>query len=71
MNRLDESEIYHWFDIMKNGEELVEIRLIGSNKIGSGYFTDAKTLIEAIRPYTDSYNCYFTINPINYAFYSR
>ena len=71
MNRLDESEIYRWFDIMKNGNELVEIRLIGTNKTGSGYFTDAKTLIDSIKPYTDSYNCYFTINPINPACYSR
>ena len=71
MNRLDESEIYRWFDIMKNGNELVEIRLIGTNKTGSGYFTDAKTLIEAIRPYSDSYNVYFTLNPITPACYSR
>lgn len=71
MNRLDESEVYRWFDILKNNNELVEIRLIGSNKNGSGYFTDAKTLIEAIKPYTDSYNCYFTLNTINPACYSR
>ena len=70
MSRLDESEVYRWFDILKNNE-LVEIRLIGSNKTGSGYFTDAKTLIEAIKPYTDSYNCYFTLNTINPACYSR
>lgn len=71
MNRLDESEVYKWFDILKNNNELVEIRLIGSNKTGSGYFTDAKTLIEAIKPYTDSYNCYFTLNSINPACYGR
>lgn len=71
MSRLDESEVYKWFDILKNNNELVEIRLIGSNKTGSGYFTDAKTLIEAIKPYTDSYNCYFTLNTINPACYSR
>ena len=71
MNRLDESEVYKWFDILKNNNELVEIRLIGSNKTGSGYFTDAKTLIEAIKPYTESYNCYFTLNSINPACYGR
>ena len=71
MSRLDESEVYKWFDILKNNNELVEIRLIGSNKNGSGYFADAKTLIEAIKPYTDSYNCYFTLNSINPACYSR
>ena len=71
MIRLDESEVYKWFDILKNNKELVEIRLIGSNKNGSGYFTDAKTLVEAIKPYTDSYNCYFTLNSINPACYGR
>lgn len=71
MARLDESEVYKWFDILKNNNELVEIRLIGSNKTGSGYFTDAKTLIEAIKPYTDLYNCYFTLNSINPACYGR
>lgn len=71
MARLDESEVYKWFDILKNNKELVEIRLIGSNKNGSGYFTDARTLIEAIKPYTDSYNCYFTLNSINPACYGR
>lgn len=71
MTRLDESEVYKWFDIFKNNNELVEIRLIGSNKNGSGYFTDAKTLIDAIRPYSDSYNIYFTLNPITTACYGR
>lgn len=71
MSRLDEQQVYQWFDIFKNNEELVEIRLIGSNKTASGYFTDAKTLIEAIRPYTDSYNVYFTINKVNQACYGR
>lgn len=69
--RLDESEIYRWYDVMKNNNELVEIRLIGTNKTGSGYFTDPKTLIEAIKPYSDSYNIYFTLNAINPACYSR
>lgn len=71
MSRLDEQQVYQWFDIMKNNNELVEIRLIGSNRTASGYFTDAKTLIDAIRPYTDSYNIYFTINKVNDACYGR
>lgn len=71
MQRLDEQQIFQWFDIMKNNNELVEIRLIGTNKTGSGYFTDARTLIEAVKPYTDSYNLYFTLNSINPACYSR
>ena len=71
MTRLDEQQVYQFFDIFKNNNELVEIRLIGSKKTASGYFTDAKTMIEAIKPYTDSYNVYFTINKVNPACYSR
>lgn len=71
MARLDEAQVYQWFDIFKNNNELVEIRLIGTNKTASGYFTDAKTLIEAIKPYTDTYNVYFTINKVNPACYGR
>ena len=71
MVRLDESEVYRFWDIFKPNGELVEIRLIGSGKTASGYFTDPKTMIEAIKPYTDSYNVYFTINRINPACYGR
>lgn len=71
MSRLDEQQVYQFFDLFKGNKELTEIRLIGSNKTASGYFTDAKTLIEAIRPYTDSYNVYFTINKVNQACYGR
>lgn len=71
MTRLDESEIYKWFDVFKNGNQLVEIRLIGSSKNGSGYFSDPHTLIEAIKPYADYFNIYFVINTINPACYSR
>lgn len=71
MARLDESQIYQFYDIFKNNNELVEIRLIGSNKTGSGYFTNAKTLIEAIKPYSENFNIYFTINKVNDACYGR
>ena len=71
MARLDEAEVYRWFDIMKNNGDLVEIRLIGSNKTASGYFTNAKTLIEAIKPYTETHNIYFTLNKIDPACYGR
>lgn len=71
MARLDEAQVYRWFDIMKNNSDLVEIRLIGSNKTASGYFTNAKTLIEAIKPYTETHNIYFTLNKIDPACYGR
>lgn len=56
---------------MKGENELVEVRLIGSNKTASGYFTNPRTLIEAIKPYTDSFNVYFTLNKIAPACYGR
>lgn len=71
MPRLDEAQVYQFWDIFKPNNELVEIRLIGSGKTASGYFTDPKTMIEAIKPYTDTYNVYFTLNRINPACYGR
>ena len=71
MSRLDKKQVYQWFDIMKNNQDLVEIRLIGSNKTASGYFSDAKALVEAIEPYTDTYNIYFSLNKVNPACYGR
>jgi archaellum biogenesis ATPase FlaH len=71
MVRLDEQQVYQFFDIFKNNNELTEIRIIGSNKTGSGYFTNAQTLIEAIKPYTDTYNIYFSLNKVNPACYGR
>lgn len=72
MPRLDESQVYRWFELFKENEQLTEIRLVANDgKTGSGYFTDAKTLIEAIRPYTDNYNVYFTVNRVNPECYGR
>lgn len=71
MARLDEQQVYQFFDIFKNNNELTEIRIIGSNKTGSGYFTNAQTLIEAVKPYTDTYNIYFSLNKVNPACYGR
>lgn len=71
MARLDESEIYKWFDLFKGNNQLTEIRLIGTNKTASGYFTNPTTLINAIRPYSDDYNIYFTVNRIHESCYGR
>ena len=70
MSRLDEQQVYQFFDIFKNNNELTEIRIIGSNKTGSGYFTNAQTMIEAIKPYTDTYNIYFSLNLYSFIFYT-
>lgn len=71
MLRLDEAQVYQWWDVMKGENELVEVRLIGSNKTASGYFTNPTTLIEAIKPYTDTFNIYFSLNKIDRACYGR
>lgn len=72
MPRLDESQVYRWFELFKENGQLTEIRLVANDgKTGSGYFTDAPTLIEAIKPYTDNYNIYFTVNRVNPECYGR
>lgn len=59
---IDEREIYRWFDLMKNC--LTEVRIIGQKRM-SGYFSDAKTLIDAIKPYEVYGNVYYTLNRLN------
>lgn len=72
MDVIDEREIYRWFNVFKGGNQLTEIRIISNdNKIGSGYFTDAQTMINAVRPYANDYSVYFTINRINSDCYGR
>lgn len=72
MTNFVESEVYKFWDIFKNGNELTEIRLIANDgRTGSGYFTSPKTMIEAVRPYVNDYSVYFTINRINPDCYGR
>lgn len=69
---INESEIYKFWDVFKNGNQLTEIRLIANDgKTASGYFTDPKTMIDAIKPYVKDYSVYFTINTINPDCYGR
>ncbi len=69
----DESQIYRFWDIFKTGNQLTEIRLLSSsdNRNASGYFTDPKTMINAVKQYSNDYNVYFTINPLNPDCYGR
>lgn len=68
----NESEVYKFWDIFRPNNQLTEIRLISNDgKIASGYFTDPKTLIEAVKPFAKDYSVYFTINPINPDCYGR
>ena len=71
MQEIDEQAILQWWDIFKKGNPLVEIRLIGSNKTASGYFSDPETLIREIRPYSQDYNIYWTLNGIKPECYGR
>jgi len=68
---LDQRQIYKWFQIFHANDPLVEIRIIGSGKPGSGYFTSPDAIISAIQPYSDKYNIYFTVNPIQQDCYAR
>lgn len=64
-NNFNESEVYKFWDIFKQNNQLVEIRLIASDgRTGSGYFSDPQTMIDAVRPYAEDYSVYFTINSL-------
>lgn len=72
MNNFSEKQVYQFWDVFKQGNQLTEIRLIANDgKTASGYFTDPKTMIEAVRPYVNDYSVYFTINSINPDCYGR
>lgn len=70
-NLYDEKQIRCWFDIMKQNKKLTEVRLIGNNKVASGYFTDIDVMLREIKPYLAEYNAYFTINSISPECYGR
>ena len=64
-NNFNVSEVYKFWDIFKQNNQLVEIRLIASDgRTGSGYFSDPQTMIDAVRPYAEDYSVYFTINSL-------
>lgn len=72
MSNFDEAQVYRFFDVFKRGNQLTEVRIIANDgRTGSGYFRDAKTLIEAVRPYVNDYSIYFTINAVNPDCYGR
>lgn len=62
-SRLDLSEAYKWWDVLRDGNQLTEIRLISNDgKTASGIFDDIDVLIKAITPFTTDWNIYYTIN---------
>lgn len=60
---IDEKEVRKWWGLMKGDGKLTEVRILGENKVFSGYFRDIETLISQLRSYS-RYNCFFTINSI-------
>ena len=63
-------EIRKWYEILKDNNELTEIRILDGKKSYSGYFKDIETIINALKPFDNS-NIYFALNTINDACYSR
>ena len=70
----DENEIRKAISIMKNQNDLFEVRIVASSKKNiSGYFRDAETCINALRAahINDNCNVYITLNGIRDECYSR
>lgn len=69
---MNEYTLRCWYDIFKNNNELVEIRILDpeTKRSYSGYFTDIETILKEVKKYERS-NLYFTLNIIDPACYSR
>ena len=69
---MNEATIRQWFDLFKDNNELVEIRILdpATRKTYSGYFTDVENILREVSRFSRC-NCYFTLNVINPACYSR
>ena len=61
--RFDISEAYKWWDVLRDGNQLTEIRLIANDgRTASGIFDNIEEIVKAIVPYTNDWNVYYTIN---------
>ena len=61
--RFDIAEAYKWWDVLRDGNQLTEIRLISNDgKTASGIFDSSDEIVKAIVPYTNDWNIYYTIN---------
>lgn len=67
--RIDNGEIYRWFDIFRPDGALAELRVIKGKETWSGYFHDAQSAINALcaDPYLLTGNVYQIFNGINEA----
>lgn len=72
MSNFNERQVRMFWDIMRNGNDLTEIRLISNDgRTGSGYFTDVDTMIAAVKPYVNEYSVYYIFNILNPDVYGR
>lgn len=68
----NESEVRKTLAIIKPDAALYEIRIIGNDRSNySGYFTDADTMLKALKRVNVNGNVYITLNHINEACYDR
>lgn len=69
---MNESDIRCWYDVFKDNNELVEIRILDpeTRKTYSGYFTNIEDIVREVSRF-DKCNIYFTLNVINPACYGR
>lgn len=69
---INENTLRKWWNVFKNGSELVEIRILGKFAY-SGYYKNIDKLIEDIKPYEDlpDEQIYFTLNDIDDGCYGR
>ena len=63
MNRFDIAEAYKWWDVLRDGNQLTEIRLFANDGMtASGIFDSIDEIVKAVAPYTNDWNIYYTIN---------
>lgn len=61
--RIDIAEAYKWWDVLREGNQLTEVRLISNDgKTASGIFDNIENLINAIKPFANDWNIYYTMN---------
>ena len=61
--RFDIAEAYKWWDVLRDGNQLTEIRLLANDgRTASGIFDNIDEIVKAIAPYTNDWNIYYTIN---------
>lgn len=71
-NSFNEQEVIDAFNLMRNKEEVVEVRIFGT-KWGtvSAYFDNPDKLAEAVEAYNGDYSIYIILNPVNPALKAR